>query len=674
MKALVYLLLGAAAWAGEARYARLGEFRGRVDVQLGPADPWFAAERNLPLVEGSWLRTAPDARLEIELDDGGVFRLGPDSLGALSDYARLSTGQHITLLTLDRGRAYFTGGAVGNDSLILAVPGAQVSFQHAAKVRVDIDPDLSRISVLEGSVRFSSAAAEMDLASGQTARIEPANPARFVLDRDLAAADLDAWNAELDKALVSTNSVVIVAERYGLADLDTGGEWIHTDELGSAWKPKVNAAWAPFQNGRWVWYRSLGYTWIGSDPWGWLPYHHGRWAHRGDLGWLWVPSASQVFKPGEVYWLRGANFVGWGPLAPGEPYPPQPDAVPPRQFLDAYTTYAAFTAGASVIDPAGFTARPKEPLKMAAFCAALPSPPLEAARLDAQRPLLAAGGARVVPLLADVAYQGATDGPPPMPAYAPEASPAPDEAVAPAIAENPPDQPDDGGAAAEPYPLLVIIQRAGRSPRTRAAVKPKTTATDVTAHRTAAPPAPSPTAPTAPERQPTAPAPPVSRRWPPTEYPLYRKALADSADPKQQLLDLETWRRQFPATEHEAYRIALYVNAFSRLTPPQFDKAIEFAAPLLERDPHTWFDDNDTGRALAVLYKITVSAQRLPAISLSQLRICQRAARELLLRLPEFFGDTSRPSGISEQMWANAAAEMVSAAKRTLALKSADNR
>jgi hypothetical protein len=663
MKALVYLLLGTVAWAGEVRYARLGEFRGRVDVQLGPADPWFAAERNLPLVEGSWFRTAPEARLEIELDDGGVFRLGPDSLGALSDYVRLSTGQHITLLTLDRGRAYFTGGAVGNDSLILAVPGAQVSFQHTAKVRVDMDPDLSRISVLEGSVRFSSPAAELDLASGQTARIEPANPARFVLDRDLAAADLDAWSAERDKALVSTNSVVNVAERYGLADLDTGGEWIHTDELGPVWKPKVNGSWAPFQNGRWVWYRSLGFTWISGDPWGWLPYHHGRWAHRGDLGWFWMPSGSQVFKPGEVYWLRGAKFVGWGPLAPGEPYRPQPDGVPPQQFLDAYTTYAAFTAGASVIDPAGFTARPKEPLKTAAFCAALPSPPLEAARLDAQRPLLAAGGARVLPVIPDVAYQGANDGPQPMPAYAPEVPPESAEAAAPAIAENPPDQPDDGGAAAEPYPLLVIIQRAGRRPRTRAAEKPKTTATDVTAHRTAAPTAPPP----------AAPEPPVIRRWPPTEYPLYRKVLADSADPKQQLLDLETWKRQFPATEHEAYRIALYLDAFSRLTPPQFGKVIEFAAPLLERDPHSWFDDNDTGRAVAVLYKITVIAQRLPTVSPSQLRICQRAARELLKYLPEFFGGTARPPGVSEQVWANAAAEMASAAKQTLALKSADN-
>jgi hypothetical protein len=663
MKPLVCLLMGALAWAGDARYARLGEFRGQVEVQLGAAEAWVVAERNLPLVEGAWLRTARDARVEIELDDSGVWRLGPDSLGEISDYTRLSTGQHITLLTLDHGRAYFTGGAVGNDSLILAVPGAQVGLQRAAKVRLDVEPDASRISVLEGPVRFSSPAAELNLVSGQTARVEPADPARFALDRDFAAADQDAWSADRDRALAGPISALNVAERYGLADLDASGEWIRTEETGPVWKPRVGEAWAPFQNGRWAWYASLGFTWVSSDAWGWLPYHHGRWAHSAELGWAWMPGGSQVFKPGEVYWLRGAKFVGWGALAPGEAYPPQPDGAPPQQFLDAYTTYAAFTTGASIIDPAGFTGRPKEPLKVAAFCAALPSPPLAAARLDAQRPVLAAGGARVQPLLAGVAYQSAIENEP-SPPPAPEAPPAPVEPSAPAIADVLPDQPDDGGTAAEPYSLLVMIQRAARKPRVATTVKPKTPSTTVSSRAT---PAPARTAPS------PAPRPPVVRRWLPGEYPLYQRALADSADVKQQLVDLEVWRQRYPTTEYEADRTCLYLEAFNRFAPQPSDKAVEFAAPLLERDPHTWFEDSDAGRAqaLAVLYMVAASAPRLTAASSSELRTCHKAAHELLAYLPEFWGDSARPSGISQQLWEKARADMESAANQALALRSA---
>ncbi len=67
------------------------------------------AERNLPLPESAWIRTGPASRVEIELDEGGAWRLGPESQGGLSDYTRLSTGQRVTLLVLDRGLAYFTG-------------------------------------------------------------------------------------------------------------------------------------------------------------------------------------------------------------------------------------------------------------------------------------------------------------------------------------------------------------------------------------------------------------------------------------------------------------------------------------------------------------------------------------------------------------------------------------
>jgi hypothetical protein len=669
MKPLVYLLFGAALWAGEARYARLGEFHGQADVQLGPADAWLPAERNLPLVEGAWLRTAPDARLEIELDDGGAWRLGPDSLGKISDYTRLSTGQSIILLTLDYGRAYFTGGAEGDDSLVLAVPGAQVGLQHAARVRVDVEAGASQISVLEGTVRFSSPAAELDLSSGQTARVEPANPGRFFLDRDVLAVDEDTWNAERDKALASTNSALHVNESYGLLDLDAAGEWIHIAELGPVWKPKVNGSWAPFQNGRWRWYASLGFTWVSGDPWGWLPYHYGRWTHHGELGWLWVPSISQVFKPGEVYWLRGAKFVAWGPLAPGEPYPPdEPDLVP-EQFFDAYTTYAAFAAGASVIDPAGFAARPKEPLKLAAFCTALPSPGFEAARLDARRPVLAAGNARVQPLLAGTAYQGAYED-------APVAPPPPVETPAPVTAETPPEPPNDAGSESVPYPLLVFIQRAARKPRTTATLQSKTPAPAASTHATLTSTTPSPATPA---RRPSAPQPTGTRRWPPGEYALYQKALADSGDPREQLSDLETWRERYPMTEHEADRVFLYMQAYNRIAPPLPARLVDSAALLLERDPHSWFDDSDVGPAetVAVLYLVTVSAPRIPTASPSQLRTCHMAANRLLAYLPEFFEDRLRPSGVSEQSWTKARADMESAAHQALAWKTAprtDNR
>ena len=72
MKRLL-LLLPLILSAASPRYARLGEFQGTVEVQLTAADQWMPAERNLPLIEGAWLRTGASSRLEIELDEGSAL-------------------------------------------------------------------------------------------------------------------------------------------------------------------------------------------------------------------------------------------------------------------------------------------------------------------------------------------------------------------------------------------------------------------------------------------------------------------------------------------------------------------------------------------------------------------------------------------------------------------------
>ncbi len=407
MKRLPLWLLPMTLLASPARYARVGEFEGTVAVQIQAADAWEPALRNMPLGELTWLRTEGSSRVEVELDDGSVLRLGSDSLAELSDYTRLSTGQRITLISLDRGLAYFTGAADGKDALMLAVPGAQITVHRGARLRLEAREQWSQIAAGEGAARFSSPTAEFDLEEGQMARLDPAHPARFFLYREISPLDTDRWSDERDKVLASTASAGHVPQlRYGVADLDANGVWIQSSDFGAVWKPKMPEAWTPFRNGKWRWYDGLGYTWVSDDAWGWLPYHYGRWLQQEGTGWVWTPGKSAVFKPGEVYWLKSAKLVGWGPLAPGEEW--KPPAVP-RLFLNVNTTYAGFAPEAREIDPAGFPTRPEEPLATAVFAVALPSPAFPAARLEAPRPVLHAGSTRIVPVLNGVTFEGPAD-------------------------------------------------------------------------------------------------------------------------------------------------------------------------------------------------------------------------------------------------------------------------
>ncbi|HEX3744587.1 MAG TPA: DUF6600 domain-containing protein [Bryobacteraceae bacterium] len=441
---LTLVLVPAALLAGQSRFARLGEFQGEVEVQISAADPWIPAERNLPLIELSWLRTGADGRVEIEMDDGSLWRLGPNSQGELSDYTRLSTGQRLTMLSLDHGTAYYTGQPAAKDVTMLVMPGAQMTVLQGSRIRQTVQGGWSQAAVLEGTVRFSSPNAEMDVREGTTARLEPNNAARFILDPDIAVQPLDRWSEDRDRAQAAPASSAYVGASFGLADLDAAGKWVAAGDLGMVWKPETADGWTPYRNGRWRYYEALGYTWVSGDRWGWMPYHNGRWAQVDKLGWVWQPAATSVFHPAEVYWVHGTGFAGWGPLAPGEDWSaPHPGAVAPQAYSAGFTSFAAFQPDIRTIDGLNFAPPSRDQMKTAFFVPAPPSPAFLTSRLDALRPTLQVGATRVMPAVPGVAFGDA---------------PPPSDVMTTPPADVPPDT-SDAGIAPPPdgvYPVPVV--------------------------------------------------------------------------------------------------------------------------------------------------------------------------------------------------------------------------
>jgi hypothetical protein len=664
MKWVVLWLVPAALFAGQVRYARLGDFDGPVEVQLHAADAWIPAERNLPLPESAWVRTGAGGRVEIELDDGSVYRLGADSQGELSDYSQLSTGQRVTLLSLDHGVAYFTGRPQGKDALTLAAPGMQVIFLRSARIRLEAAAAWSRLSILEGAVRFSSPTAEMDLIQGQYTRVEPDHPTRFLLDRGISPMDLDRWSADRDKALSAPASAAHVVEHYGLADLDAAGQWISTDLYGTVWQPKSVEDWAPFQNGRWRWYDALGYTWVSRESWGWLPFHYGRWTRTSELGWIWAPSVNQIFKPGDVYWLRGPKMVGWGPLAPGEKWNP---ATQPQEFLNVHTTWAAFAPEAASIDPEGFKDRPKDALAVAAFAASLPSPAFVTARLEAVRPALKAGSTRIVPSLKGVSFEDLGDTPLPEPRQTIIITPPPPPPVV--VINNPaPDPVEVAVPVGVPYPVLAGVYSMTRPDKgahqqqqpQQSQQQPKKPSTPVGGRSGAKPnSSQQPLPPTKPKRPRDA-----------GEFEIYNQVVRDEADPAKQLADLDTWTRRYRASDYDDDRTVLYMQVYSKLNHP--DKVVEQGERLMSKGLEQIFADPAYGptQILNVLYLTTVSGQLLQSPRHPEATAIVAAARGLQDYTQVFFTPKRKPSNMNDDDWQQARTFMETAAKKTLTMAS----
>jgi uncharacterized protein DUF6600/FecR-like protein len=727
---LALILLPLVLFAAPPRYARLGEFQGAVEVQLTAADAWIPAERNLPLLESTWVRTGPASRAEIELEDGNAWRLGPDSQMEIADYKRLSTGQRITMLWLEHGIAYFTGITEGNDSLILAVPGAQVTIGRGTRVRLEVAEHSSLIAIIEGMVRFSSPAAEMDLREGQTTRIEPANPARFFLNREVPPMELDRWSEERDKLLTSSTSAAHVLQRYGVVDLDAAGEWIQTDEFGTVWKPKTEEGWLPFRSGRWRWYDSLGYTWVSSEPWGWLPYHYGRWLRKENLGWIWAPSRNGIFKPGDVYWLRGARIAGWGPLAPGEQWP-SPDNHQPQQYLTANTVWGAFPADAILIEPGAPSITPKDPLSVSAFAVALPSPAFVPSKLESVRPLLRAGRTRVIPRVDGVTFSTASSYPPalapaptviitePAPAPAPPPAapdviygPPPVLAPVPILIVNPPGNPDYGRRQKpQPAPLPASSNSPSNSTSNSTSNTSQTqpTSTPVATTPPALPPSPGrsiagpkPVAVPNVGRMPRIERPPVdsSRTPPPPPVASPRpQPRGDAPKPEKERVPANQREKRFRDSgeaqllkDVEKNVAALnYAQALAtldiwarRYRSSDFSserayfymqaytglnqpaKVVDTGRPLLAKDLGAVFED--PAQIIGVLYLASLNLQKLQQPTPEQMATGKQAAYSLLQYVPAYFTAQNKPPAVTADDWMRARTDLESLARHTIAM------
>ena len=651
MRLLTLLLLPAALLAGPSRYARLGDFQGPVEVQLTAADPWIPAERNLPLTQSAWVRTGRGARLEIELDDGGAWRLGPDSQGEISDYTRLSTGQRITLLSLDHGSAYFSGQPAGKDVVMLVMPGTQLTVMQGSRIRETAQAAWSQVAVLEGKIRFSSPSAEMDVREGTTARVEPTHPSRFFLYPEVTVEALDEWSENRDRLQSAPASAAYVTARYGLTDLDSGGKWVPTRDLGLVWKPAVAEDWAPYQKGYWRYFESLGYTWVSGDSWGWLPYHNGRWTRKEDLGWVWQPAVSTVFRPGEVYWQSGAGFAGWGPLAPGEI---AGAAAVPQAYAAGTSTYAAFHQDARILDATGFAAPSPEQLKSAVFVTALPSPAFPMSSLDATRPVLKVGSTRVIPSVYGVTFG---DGPPPDSSTDAGSDLGSDRIVRRSYALPATGATDDAPVTEVPVivPWPVVVNERAKPTRVeKTGTTPATTATA----------APAPVHTRSPE---PAPKDPKKGIKPPADFEFFRQVREDVAQPApnfvKALADLDAWTSSVPDTGYKNDRAYYYVHVYNGMG--RAGKVLDAAAPLVTATVAISFADPQ--QALQVLVDASSSLPKVVNPTSFQITTGLKASRQLLDFLPSYFTSSHKPADVTDAAWTAARIQLEMAAKRVLA-------
>lgn len=139
------------------------------------------------------------------------------------------------------------------------------------------------------------------------------------------------------------------------------------------------------------------------------------------------------------------------------------------------------------------------------------------------------------------------------------------------------------------------------------------------------------------------------------EYEIYNEAIKDAANPAKEIQDLDTWSQKYPDSDYKDDRLYMYMQAYSKSTPPQPLKVIDYGSQLMSKDLNAVFPGTGGGlNILNVLFLVSWNVAALPAPTTDQLALGEKAGRQLLDFAPKYFTAENKPANLTPEKWAEA--------------------
>jgi hypothetical protein len=272
----------------QARIVRLSDVQGSVQIDKNTGLGFEEAFINLPITQGTQLRTGDRGRAEVEFEDGSSMRLTPDTTVQFGKLSLSDSGQRISEINLVQGMAYVNW--LGKDDLSLIFSHETISLNHAAHFRVDTSTQVADLAVFKGGVDVEGPSGKLAVEKKKTATFDIADNDKSSMSNKVQDAPLDSWDKEAisyhDQYAKNNNSPY----GYGISDLNYYGAYQNVPGYGSMWQPYfTGVGWDPFMNGAWGFYPGYGYMFASAYPWGWMPYRYGNWMFVPNFGWMWQP-------------------------------------------------------------------------------------------------------------------------------------------------------------------------------------------------------------------------------------------------------------------------------------------------------------------------------------------------------------------------------------------------
>jgi hypothetical protein len=151
------------------------------------------------------------------------------------------------------------------------------------------------------------------------------------------------------------------------------------------------------------------------------------------------------------------------------------------------------------------------------------------------------------------------------------------------------------------------------------------------------------------------------------ERDFYRQVLQD-IDPAapnftKALSDLNAWSRKFPNSSSLSDRLYYYIHVYNGMA--RAEQVLDTAAPLVEAGVRASYRDQQ--QVLQILVAASASVAKVARPTRQQLDTGQKAARELLDFLPDYFAPRRKPPDVSSSAWSIAKGQLEDVARQALA-------
>ncbi len=302
----------------QARIVRLSDVQGTVQIDKNAGLGFENAFVNLPITQGTQLRTKENGRAEIELEDGSTLRLTPNTLVRFSTMGSSDAGNRTTVVDLVEGKAYVNWLGKSGDRFTLNFSREKVELSQApAHFRVTTSTSMAELASFKNEVDVAGPFGTLKVGKKKMFTFDGSDNDKATLAKNFEEDPYDQWDKnsiEYHDQYARNNSTPY---GYGYSDLNYYGGYTTVPGYGLLWQPYFTGiGWDPFMDGAWAWYPGFGYMWASAYPWGWMPYYYGNWVYAPGFGWGWMPG----------YWGGWTGVPRYPANPPLRFHPPTPPA------------------------------------------------------------------------------------------------------------------------------------------------------------------------------------------------------------------------------------------------------------------------------------------------------------------------------------------------------------